>query len=56
VASNFYLVEIEGELQPANEVAGLIWYTKDDFQNGQPTISTWLIDKVIPKLVDDGYL
>lgn len=55
VRSHFYLVEIDGEIKPGNEISKIRWYSKSDFKKGQPVISPWL-NKVIPKLIEEKFL
>ena len=56
VFSKFYLVEISGKPIPANEISGMCWYSKMNFENKLPQVSPWLSGRVIPRLIEDGFL
>ena len=54
--SYYYLVKIEGELEPRDEVTKIFWYSKQNFLKKDIKISKGNENFLIPKLLKDNLL
>ncbi|MBR9706192.1 NUDIX domain-containing protein [Candidatus Pacearchaeota archaeon] len=54
--SHYYLVQIEGEPKPGDEVTKIIWYSKQNFLKKDPKVSKGNENFLIPKLLQDNLL
>ncbi len=52
--TQYYLVEIEGELYPSNEVRGVYWYAQDDFDKQDLKVSPRVTKVIFPELIKDS--
>jgi 8-oxo-dGTP diphosphatase len=52
----FYIVETVGVPTPNNEIEMIYWYTKHDFELGEPNVSPTISKTIVPKLIEDGLL
>jgi len=52
----YFLVEIDGEPTPNNEVKSLYWYSRADHEAGTPKISPTIGRTIVPRLIEDGLL
>lgn len=54
--SYYYLVQIEGEPKPGDEVTKIIWYSKPNFLKKDLKVSKGNENFLIPKLLQDNLL
>jgi 8-oxo-dGTP diphosphatase len=52
----YYLVEIEGEPKPSQEITGFRWFTVGDFLSGTPKVSEVMKEVTYPALVNMGLM
>jgi hypothetical protein len=52
----FFIVETEGIPTPNNEIEIIHWYSKQDFELGEPSVSPTISKSIVPKLIEDGLL
>jgi 8-oxo-dGTP diphosphatase len=52
----YFLVETEGIPTPNNEIDIIHWYSKEDFELGEPSVSPTISKSIVPKLIEDGLL
>lgn len=52
--THYFLVEVDGELKPNNEVSAILWYSKEDFQNNTYRVTPRITKHIYPFLIEDN--
>lgn len=47
-----YVAKIKGELKPAMEIKGVVWFSKEDFENKKFPMITHTQEELIPDLIE----